>query len=224
MPDLSTQLHTEMLTTSGRRRSRRSLPRRLYRAVRRELSSNGLYGMEWGDPDTAAPLKFVRDRWVLPYVRSDQIAVEIGPGGGRWTRYLLGFRRLYTVDFYPELLAELKKSFSKPNVTFVQNSGTDFPGVPAGQVDFVFSFGCFVHLDSPLIEGYLANIKGILKPGANVVIQYSDMNKIMARQLVPGFAENTPEKMRAMVGAAGFTVLEEDLTTLWHSSLIRFTL
>jgi cyclopropane fatty-acyl-phospholipid synthase-like methyltransferase len=109
-------------------------------------------------------------------------------------------------------------------VIFVQNSGTDFPDVPSGEVDFVFSFGCFVHLDMPLIEGYLANIKGILKPGGNVVIHYSDMNKIMARELVPSFAENTPEQMQSMVVAAGFTILEEDLTTLWHSSLIRFTL
>ena len=224
MPDLSTQLHTKMLDSSGRWRSRRSLPRRIYRAVRRELASSDVYGMDWGDPETVAPLKFVRDRWVLPYVRDDHVAVEIGPGGGRWTRYLLGFKQLYAVDFYPELLAELKKGFAKPNVTLVQNTGADFPGVPAGQVDYVFSFGCFVHLDSPIIEAYLANITGILKPGANVVIQYSDTNKFMARELLPGFAENTPEKMRAMVAAAGFTILEEDLTTLWHSSLIRFTL
>jgi SAM-dependent methyltransferase len=224
MPDLSTRLHTEMLSTSGKRRSTRSLPRRLYRAVRRELAGGGLYGMEWGDPDTVEPLRFVRDRWMLPYVRGDQVAVEIGPGGGRWTRYLLGFKRLYAVDYHSELLAELKKSVKNPNVIFVQNSGTDFPDVPSGEVDFVFSFGCFVHLDMPLIEGYLANIKGILKPGGNVVIHYSDMNKIMARELVPSFAENTPEQMQSMVVAAGFTILEEDLTTLWHSSLIRFTL
>lgn len=223
MPDLDTPLHTDMLGTFDRMRSLGRL-RRLYRAIRQELANNGVYGMDWGDPETAEPLRFVRDRWVLPYVRNDQIAVEIGPGGGRWTRYLLGFQRLYAVDFYPELLDELKRHFAKPNVVFIQNSGTNFPGVPVGQIDFVFSFGCFVHLDDAIIKGYLANLKGILKPGANVVIQYSDMNKVMARELLPNFAENTPEKMRSMVSKAGFTIVEEDLTTLWHSSLIRFSL
>jgi hypothetical protein len=29
--------------------------------------------------------------------------------------------------------------------------------------------------------------------------------------------------MRTMVTEAGFTIVEEDLTTLWHSSLIRLT-
>jgi hypothetical protein len=50
------------------------------------------------------------------------------------------------------------------------------------------------------------------------------MNKVMGREMLPNFGENTPEKMRSMVSTAGFTILEEDLTTLWHSSLIRFTL
>jgi hypothetical protein len=65
-------------------------------------------------------------------------------------------------------------------------------------------------------------MKLILKPGANVVIQYSDKTKIMA-QLNESFSENTPKKMRRMVLKAGYTIREEDLTTMWHSSVIRFT-
>ena len=65
-------------------------------------------------------------------------------------------------------------------------------------------------------------MKMILKPGANAVIQYSDKTKIMA-QLNESFSQNTPEKMRTMVLNAGYTILEEDLTTMWHSSVIRFT-
>jgi SAM-dependent methyltransferase len=219
MPGLDTSLHTDMLDEFKRQNS---LPRRLYRSVRRELNGNNIYGMAWGDPDTEAPLRFVRSHWVLPYVASDQKAVEIGPGGGRWTRYLLGFGQLFAVDYYPELLEQLKKNFDKPNVVFVQNSGTDFPGVPVHGIDFVFSFGTFVHLEPPLIEAYLNNIREILKPGGNVVIHYSDKEKIMARKN-PTFVETTPQTMRAMVTEAGFTIVEEDLTTLWHSSLIRLT-
>jgi len=37
-------------------------------------------------------------------------------------------------------------------------------------------------------------------------------NKIMA-QLNESFSENTPEKMRTMLLNAGYTILEEDLTT-----------
>jgi ubiquinone/menaquinone biosynthesis C-methylase UbiE len=178
--------------------------------------------MEWGDPETEAPLRWIRDRWVIPYVQPGQTGLEIGPGGGRWTRYLLGFQRLYVVDYHKELLAELRKNFNKPNMVFVRNAGTDFPGVPDGATDFVFSFATFVHLDPPLIEAYLGNLQRILKRGGNVVIHYSDKTKVMAQEDT-GFSENNPEKMRAMVSRAGFRVVEEDITTMWHSSLIRFT-
>jgi hypothetical protein len=30
--------------------------------------------------------------------------------------------------------------------------------------------------------------------------------------------------MRSMVSAAGYTICEEDLTTLWHGCIIRFTI
>ncbi len=220
MPDLDTTLHLDML--EGYRR-RRWLPRRVWQAVRRALTEKGLYGLDWGDPQRVAPLGFIRDRYVAPYVQAGHCAVEIGPGGGRWTRYLTGFRTLYAVDFHQQLLDELRRNFHGPNLRFIRNNGTDFPGVPQRSIDYLFSFGTFVHLDAHLIQGYLKNIKPILKPGANAVIQYADKTKIMA-QLDAALADNSPQRMRQMVAEAGYRILEEDTTTLWHSSLVRFTI
>jgi len=218
MPDLNTTLHLKML----RPKKKRKLLPRIFAAIKRELASPNVYGLQWGDPDVVRPLRFIRDRYVLPYVSLGHTAVEIGPGGGRWTRYLVDFKTLYVVDYHAEALAELKKNFCKSNMEFIKNNGTDFPGIAERSVDYLFSFGTFVHLDAPIIETYLANMKMILKPGANAVIQYSDKTKIMA-QLNESFSENTPEKMRTMVLNAGYTIREEDLTTIWHSSVIRFT-
>ena len=222
MPDLNTTYHVDMLRKikSGRKRN---LFQRLWRAIKRELTNTYIYGVEWGDPDTFEPLKFIRDQYVLPYVNGDQCAVEIGPGGGRWTQYLLGFRKLYVVDYHAELLEELKRNFNKPNMEFIKNNGSDFPGVSEHSIDYIYSFGTFVHLDTPLIDAYLASMKPILKSGANVVLQYSDKTKIMG-QKNKGFSENTPEKMRHMVSSAGYKIIGEDLTTLWHSSIILFTI
>jgi ubiquinone/menaquinone biosynthesis C-methylase UbiE len=224
MPDLSldTSLHTNMLKRHYKMLNHRSMPRRLYSAVRRELSGT-TYGLQWGDPETLPPLRFVKDRWVTPYVHPDETGLEIGPGGGRWTRYLLGFETLYAVDYYQELLDELRKNIpNRPNVVFVKNNGTDFPSVPDNAVDYIFSFGTFVHLQASVIDAYLGNLGRILKSGGNAVIQYSDKTKVMAREN-PAFSQNTPDEMRAMVTRAGFRIVEEDVTTLWHSSLIRFT-
>jgi phospholipid N-methyltransferase len=220
MPDLNTTLHLDMLRRSERRRN---LVLRILRAVKKEWRHGGIYGLEWGDPDLVEPLRFIRDRYILPYVNGEQCAVEIGPGGGRWTRYMLGFRKLYVVDYYADLLEEVKTHFRKPNIEFIKNNGTDFPGIGDRSVDYLFSFGTFVHLDEHLIQAYLGNMKRILNAGANVVIHYSDKTKIMA-QINEGFAENTPAKMRSMVSAAGYEICEEDVTTMWHSSIIRFTI
>lgn len=219
VPDLSTTLHVDMLKESKRKYS---LPRRLVKSIGKILRSR-VYGTEWGDLEDVPPLKYTLEHWVLPYVKREHVALEIGPGGGRWTRHLLGFAKIYEVDFYSELLKELKKNFgNKKNIVFIKNNGSDFPGIPENSIHFCFSFGTFVHLDLPIIESYLDNIKSIIKPGANVVIHYSDKTKIIG-EMTKGFSQNNPEIMRQAVLARGYKILEEDTTSLWHSSMIRFT-
>ena len=192
--------------------------------IYRELTQGpAIYGLEWGDPETLAPLQYIRDRFVLPFVNPDHVALDIGCGGGRWTRYLLGFKHVYPVDYYQELVTEFRRTFARyRHVTAIKNNGTDFPGVPAQSVDYILSFGCFGHINQTLIDEYLANIKTILKPGGNAVIHYSDKNKIMAQQ--PGFADNTPEQMRALVLRHGYEIVQEDTTTMWNGAIIHVTL
>ena len=55
------------------------------------------------------------------------------------------------------------------------------------------------------------------------MIQYSDKTKVMAQQDL-GFSENTPDEMRKLVLDSGYEIREEDLTTMWNSSIVRFTL
>jgi phospholipid N-methyltransferase len=218
MPDLDTHLHVDML---NQWKEQYTLLRRLRRAVRDVISPPIYYGMQWGDPDVHEVSQFVRDRYIRPHVKPDHVGLEIGPGGGRWTRYLLGFRQLYVVDYYPEILEELKRQIDKPNVKFIANNGTDFPGVPPNSVDFVVSIACFVHLEPHLIGAYLRNIASILRRGGSALLTYADQSKIGARANRT-FSNVTPELMREMVTAAGFRIVEEDLTTLWNSGIVRF--
>lgn len=241
MPPLETRIHLDMLARSqgpGLRRrlqlARRALlpeegdaleaeglARRTRAALGALFGSRRLYGLEWGDPDEVAYLRHVRDHFLKPYVTPATVVLEVGPGGGRWTRYMLGARHLYLVDYHQELLDELARSFRGDTLTMIRNGGSDFPGVPPASVDFLFSFGCFVHLDSEIIDDYLRNMAGVLKPRAIVVLQYSDKTKELARR-IPGFADNDPERMRQRIEARGFTVYEEDTTSLPHSAVVRF--
>jgi len=219
MPNLDTQLHLDMLREY---KEQNSFARRVRRAVRDVVSPRKIYGLHWGDPENSGPQLFLRDRYILPYVKADQVALEIGPGGGRWTRYLLDFRRLYVVDYHAEILEELGTRFNKPNMQFIVNHGTDFPGVPEKSVDYVLSVACFVHLEPDIIEAYLKNIATILKPGGHAFLTYSDKTKVGA-QINQTFSDNSPARMREMVTHAGFRVLDEDSTILWNSGIVLFT-
>jgi ubiquinone/menaquinone biosynthesis C-methylase UbiE len=201
----------------------RNLASRIRKALRVLFKRIDVYGLEWGDPEVSPPLGYVRDHFLIPFITPDTTLLEIGPGGGRWTRYMLDAKRIYAVDYHQELLDELKSNFNRRNITFVKNNGDDFPSLPDGSVDFLFSFGTFVHLDVEIIDRYLKNMKRLLKPGSVVVIQYSDKTKPLGRRNA-GFSENDPDRMRALVSSNGYAVLEEDIKTLWHSAIVRFGL
>jgi len=203
------------------RNRQRGLLGRLRRA-RDAFRADDIYGLEWGDPEVDEPLRYVKGHFLLPYVTPQATVLEIGPGGGRWTRYLLAARRVYAVDYHQELLDELAVNFRADNLISIRNSGTDLPGVPPESIDFVFSFGVFVHLDLDLIDAYLHSFKSVLSCGANVVLQYADKTKPLAK-LNNGFAQNTPEQMRRLILSHGYRIEEEDTGTMWHSSIVRFT-
>lgn len=204
MPDLDTKLHLAMLEDF------------------KKSNVGGVYGQSWGDPEQVEPLRYILSQYVMPFVDRDKVVLEIGPGGGRWTKYLLNCRHLYAVDYHDELLDELRKNYNYPHMAFIKNNGTDFPGIEANSIDYLFSFGTFVHLELHLIQSYLKNIRSIIKPKSPVVIQYGDKTKEMGMRNQT-FPNNTPEIMRKMVTDSGYKIIREDLTTLWHSSVIQFT-
>lgn len=223
MPNLDDPIHVNMYSAYRRERTWPQSLKRILRTIKSEvLGKTPRYGVEWGDVELVPPLKYFRECFLTPYVNPDHVALEIGPGGGRWTQYMLGFRQLYLVDYHQELLDEIRRSISARNVEFLKNNGCDFPGLCASSVDFIFSFGVFVHLDIPIIEGYLNNIRVIAKPGATIVLQYADKTKRMA-QMNESFSDNSPDRMRALAASAGYRIVEEDTTTLWHSSVMRLT-
>ena len=220
MPNLETKLHLNMHNRGKKRLSIRS---RIVRAIKELKAKDDVYGLEWGDPEISPPLGYVRDHFLMPYISSEATILEIGPGGGRWTRYMLKANHLYAIDYHQELLDELKSNFSNSNISYIKNNGDDFPSVPDESIDFLFSFGVFVHLDIDIIDQYVKNMKRLLKPGSNIVIQYSDKNKPLAKSNAV-FSENDPDKMREVILAHDFEIFEEDTNTMWHSSIIRFGL
>lgn len=195
-----------------------------FKSFKRENPENEVYyGQRWGDPNTSKNLISIRERFVTPFLDTEHTALEIGSGGGRWTQYLVNFKKLYCVDLNSCMFPYLSDRFgSYKNIYFIKTNGTDLPNIPENSVDYLFSFGTFEHLDTYLIKEYLLNFKKVLKPNANVVIHYSEKKKFTENDK-KWLADNTAEEMRELVKQCGFSIISEDLTSLPASNIIHFT-
>jgi ubiquinone/menaquinone biosynthesis C-methylase UbiE len=124
--------------------------------------------IEWKD----ALVEHVLERWIP----KGMVALEIGPGGGRWTEVLLArVARLVLVDVSPRPLELCRERFpGEQRIRYVQSSGSDIPEVGAGSIDAVWSFDVFVHIAPVDQAGYLDEIGRILAPGGVAVIHHAD--------------------------------------------------
>jgi SAM-dependent methyltransferase len=199
-----------------------------------EKCPDQLYGSQWGDPELRG-VRYVFQRWffpsrspgalykvvdnyVKPYVKPDATVLEIGCGGGRWTRYLVPAKKVIAVDLNREFFAPLKTMFPDANLEFYQPEGCDLREVPDNSVDFVFTFGTFVHIELDGIRQYLVEIKRVLKSGGIAVVHYGDKQKPHAK-IIESFSDMSAEKMLAI---APMEIVEHNTQLLNHSNLIVF--
>jgi SAM-dependent methyltransferase len=116
--------------------------------------------------------QFDYDRYVKPFLAkmqfdpADKVALEIGCGIGRIARSMTGhFREYIGVDVSPEMIRKAA-SYGIPHATFRAVSGADLAGIPAGSIDFVFSFAVFQHVpDKAAIFNYFAETARVLRHG-----------------------------------------------------------
>lgn len=162
-------------------------------------------------------------KYVKPYVTADKVVLEIGPGGGRWTRYLLDAKQIILVDIVPQFFDYIKKRFPQQahKLRFYESSGTELRGIETASVDYMLTFDAFVHIEPPGIREYLQELQRVLKPGAVAVIHYGDMDKPEAQKAERSFAPMTGKLMDEFAaGLSEMSVVLHDKNFLLHSNLI----
>jgi SAM-dependent methyltransferase len=165
------------------------------------------------------PLYKVVDHYIQPYVTANATIVEIGSGGGRWTQYLVGAKKLIAVDINPIFFESLCARFPDAHLEFYQSAGFELTGIASGTIDYVFSFGTFVHIEPAGIAAYLSEIRRVLKPGGVAVIQYAAKDKRAARSKRT-FSAMTAARMEAM---APLPIATHDTRLLNHSNIVVFS-
>ena len=132
-----------------------------------------IYGTAWGDFDTAEVRSLVND-WIMARLGLQVVALEIGAGGGRWSRTLVGqVAHAILVDGTPLFETAIRQHADWPGFSFHVAPEGLMPFLESGTVDYCFSFDTFVHFETPLFEQYLDEIGRVLKCGGILHLHYA---------------------------------------------------
>lgn len=180
---------------------------------------SGYYGNQWGDPESNLK-KFVKT-YITPFVNTNSTILEIGPGGGRWTTYFMPAKKIICVDINDIFFKYLSKRFQNySKLEFYLTSGYELNGILTESVDFVFSYGCFVHIEPKGINEYLKSIYRVLKNNALGMIQYADKTKPESR--IEVFSNMTHLIMNEFIKTNNFKLLKSDIEMLPWASIVLF--
>jgi SAM-dependent methyltransferase len=109
-----------------------------------------------------------------PYLRGAPDVVEIAPGHGRWTEYMVGRAgSLALVDLSASCIEVCCERFGQyDEVRYFVNNGRSLPIVNES-ADLIWSFGSFVHIDARDTDAYLTEFARVLRPGGRFVVHHS---------------------------------------------------
>src|ERR1700733_13763425 len=112
-----------------------------------------------------------------PLFADNSVILEIGPGAGRWTEYLLGkCNHLIGVDISETSVCECRRRFSEfPNATFEVGNGDDLSSVKRGSEGGIWSFDVFVHINKHQFKSYITEFARVLKAGGAGLIQHGSL-------------------------------------------------
>lgn len=161
-----------------------------------------IYGSEWGDPFTQQE---IIDYMIKPYCKGS--VIEIGSGGGRWTKVLLSTnpRHILSIDATPNSEALIREAMYTRDMSFLLCQDGVFR-VPY-DYDFIFSFDTFVHFHPKLFINYLHSAAKALRKGGHFILHYACLFSMDQEPYDPVcFQYRTQEEFQLLVELNGFEI------------------
>jgi SAM-dependent methyltransferase len=121
--------------------------------------------------------------YLINNIENNLTILEIGCGRGRWSKFIyenLNPKKLQCID----VLSEEHNNFwsfvgndKKEKLDYYQVKNFSLDEIPDESLDFVFSYDVWCHISSSSQELYLESLYKKCKPGAKLIIMYSDPEK-----------------------------------------------
>jgi ubiquinone/menaquinone biosynthesis C-methylase UbiE len=148
---------------------------------------------------------------LLKNIEAGKTILEIGPGAGRWTETLQKIAKcLIIVDLSDKCIELCKKRFSNcSNIEFFVNDGNSLNFIKNDEVDFIWSFDVFVHINAWDTEKYITEFNRILKKGGRGIVHHPREGRLYDRE-VDGWRSNTSAQLFSqMLERNGLTLIKQ---------------
>lgn len=140
-------------------------------------------GEEWSDPWGGSEAQWFGSIYPrLHRFLPAKSILEIAPGFGRWTRFLIPNSSRYVgVDLNQKCVDACRRIFCKrgffgpSHPRFIKNDGLSLSGVKSNSCDLVFSFDSLVHADLEILQTYIPEIIRVLSPAGVAFLHHSNL-------------------------------------------------
>jgi SAM-dependent methyltransferase len=162
------------------------------------------------------PARELLEATTFPHLRPDSIVCELGPGTGRFSRWILPrieHGELHLVDHSPWMVRFLQRYFASASRVKVHlGDGHSLPLRPTTRVDVVFAAGTLIALKLGTIQLYAVEFARVLNPGGLVIFDYMDPTTsegwahlhAEGRRLPDVYTYHAPEVIDRVFSEAGF--------------------
>jgi ubiquinone/menaquinone biosynthesis C-methylase UbiE len=162
------------------------------------------------------PAQALLEATTFPYLRDDSVVCEIGPGTGRFSRYIvprIPEGQLHLVDHSSWMVRFLETYFrDQRKVSVHLGDGHSLPFERSGWMDLIFVAGTIVALKLGTIHLYAREFARVLKPGGVVIFDYIDPTtaegwthlQTEGHRLADVYTYHAPEIIDRVFADAGF--------------------
>lgn len=157
--------------------------------------------------------------------------LEIAPGFGRWTKFLLPLTigRYVGVDISESCIAHCNEKFKSDKASFFQNDGFSLKQAYGRKYDLIFSFDSLVHADINVLKAYIEQALELLASDGVCFIHHSNFGQIrplgIEKDNHPGYTHcrdqsSTASEVKEYIAQMGGKVLIQELVNWGCDSLI----
>lgn len=163
---------------------------------------------------------------ISKYTNDAYPVLEIGPGDGVWTDYLVAGDPLYILDRHQEFLDSTKNKYPdqyKNRIRAYKVLHGDLPDsdcsvLPESQFNFIFSWNVFNYFPLDYTTAFLISSLKLLRPGGIMVFSYNNCEDVACAKFAEiGYASWMPKTvLKNKILELGFNIIDMSSESGWH--------